>query len=398
MTPRHLATVLVLVAAHGTIQGTSGQQALSGPAGGQVAIDRIAASTDVSWLGQIAVSQETATQLWRSGRPIGQEKDLRIAAYTRLGALGTRESLAEQSRIEDTLRHQPLLPEHGSLGERWTHPGWHMTDPTPEPVAQLRAGDGRLWALVPSDTLGERQLFLLLCDSSNSCDRPKPVGPWSMRYTNVEATLTETGSGRMQLRLVPKGLVTPSVMDGTAPLRPLVLPAAETRPLVLDDIERDSDGDGWTDIEERTLGLNPSQRDTDRDGLEDGRDPAPDYAAPTAPKESEDVEILQRAIFTAFGLTGSRWVLFAKGRSVPRLEPWGLPAPVIYEKPLKGDPLQGGPGGVFVTWRIATRTATDAVVEISDWEGPLAAGGQQIHLRRLQHGWAVVARQTTWIS
>ena len=56
------------------------------------------------------------------------------------------------------------------------------------------------------------------------------------------------------------------------------------------------------------------------------------------------------------------------------------------------------PGGVFVTWKIVRQTATEAVVGITDWEAPLAAGGQDVFLRRIDGKWIVVARQTTWIS
>lgn len=359
---------------------------------------QIAASTDVAWLGQIAGSTDSATQLWRSGPPLGQAKDLRVNAYARLGELGTPESIAEQHRVEDALRQRPLLPTKASLAGRWTHPGWHMTDVTPIPIAQARASDGRRWVLVPADMLGEWQLFLLLCTTDDACARPKPVGPWSMRYAHVDATLTETASGRMELTLTPKSAAPPSIMDGTAPLRPAPLPAPERRSLVLKDIERDSDGDGWTDIEERTIGLDPGQRDSDSDGIDDGHDPAPLFAPPSADAQNEDVQILQRAVFAAFGLSESRWVLFARDENVPRIQPWGLSAPVIFNKPLKVDLMKGGPGGVYVAWKIVKKTDAEATVEISDWEGPLAAGGQHIVLRKIRNEWVVVGRQTTWIS
>ncbi len=53
---------------------------------------------------------------------------------------------------------------------------------------------------------------------------------------------------------------------------------------------------------------------------------------------------------------------------------------------------------MFVTWRIALKTSTEAVVEISDWEGGLAAGGQNLFLRKTAGDWYVVRRKTTWIS
>jgi hypothetical protein len=98
--------------------------------------------------------------------------------------------------------------------------------------------------------------------------------------------------------------------------------------------------------------------------------------------------ILQQAIFAVFGLTESRWVLFGRDESVPQLEVPGLAAPVLYNRPLRADPLKGAPGGVFVTWKIVRKTADEATVQISDWEGPLAAGGQDVFLRRINNEWA----------
>jgi hypothetical protein len=40
----------------------------------------------------------------------------------------------------------------------------------------------------------------------------------------------------------------------------------------------------------------------------------------------------------------------------------------------------------------------EAVVEITDYEGPLAAGGQYVFLKKHDGRWFVVARETTWVS
>ncbi len=121
---------------------------------------------------------------------------------------------------------------------------------------------------------------------------------------------------------------------------------------------------------------------------------------PSASEDNEDVLILQRALFAVFGVPESRWALFGhehRGRKVRPLQTWGLAGPVLFNRALV-DPFNGGPGGVFVTWHLLSKTASDAVVEITDWEGPLAAGGQKVFLRRVNGAWVVVARKTTWIS
>jgi hypothetical protein len=94
----------------------------------------------------------------------------------------------------------------------------------------------------------------------------------------------------------------------------------------------------------------------------------------------------------------SRWALFARDEKVRRVQVPGLAAPVLFNRPLDSGPRYDSPGGVFVSWKIVRKTATEATVEISDWEGPLAAGGQEIFLKRIDGEWVVIARQTTWIS
>jgi hypothetical protein len=41
---------------------------------------------------------------------------------------------------------------------------------------------------------------------------------------------------------------------------------------------------------------------------------------------------------------------------------------------------------------------TLATVDLTDWEGMLAAGGQIVKLRRVNGEWIVISRQTTWVS
>jgi hypothetical protein len=54
--------------------------------------------------------------------------------------------------------------------------------------------------------------------------------------------------------------------------------------------------------------------------------------------------------------------------------------------------------GVYVNWEITKMTDTEAEVTLTDYEGPLAAGGQKVLLRKIGSDWYVVKRRTTWIS
>ena len=146
------------------------------------------------------------------------------------------------------------------------------------------------------------------------------------------------------------------------------------------------------------LGLDPTRADSDGDGVNDAHDCSPLHAPAATEHQDTEAQILGQAVFAVFGLVESPWVLFAReGRARP-FQAWGLSAPVLFERKVENDPAKGGPGGVFVTWKVVMKSENEATVEISDWEGPLAAGGQEVLLRRLNGKWVVVARKTTWIS
>ena len=178
------------------------------------------------------------------------------------------------------------------------------------------------FVVVAADLLGPPHLFLLRCEPGlrASCTRPVPLGPWSMRYIRVEASLTAPGPGQ------------PAAVDyaqaGHPPRhhgrhcsahRPATAdPPPETRDWVLADIDKDTDGDGWTDIEERTLGLDPSRADSDGDGVNDAHDRSPLHAPPAAEREDTEAQILGQALFAVFGVVESPWVaLRARRQSSP---------------------------------------------------------------------------------
>jgi hypothetical protein len=163
------------------------------------------------------------------------------------------------------------------------------------------------------------------------------------------------------------------------------------------DVERDSDGDGWTDHEEARLGLNAHNADSDGDGLPDGRDPAPAYRAPASDAGNERITVLQRAFFAAFGLTHARYVLFVRSNSA-HFQPWGYRGPLLFDRNIPDPKTLTMFDGVYVNWEIRKMTDTEAEVTLADYEGPLAAGGQEVLLRKIGSEWFVVKCRTTWIS
>ena len=94
-------------------------------------------------------------------------------------------------------------------------------------------------------------------------------------------------------------------------------------------------------------------------------------------------------------MTGSRQLLYVT-RQTPHVQLSGYGGPVIFDRAIP--PTGDGGGATYVGWKIARRTADEATVELTDWEGMLAAGGQQVVLKRTAGRWVVVAVRSTWVS
>jgi hypothetical protein len=358
---------------------------------------RIATSKNVAWLEQIAASLEVAREVRTSWtRSTVVPKYARIDAYVRLGELATPESLRAQKRVAALLRGRPLTRTGVSIVSR-PHPSVHSGDSPDPPVGLLetRLGNGERLVIFPDDFLGQPELFLMRCDQIGyaSCARPVPVAPWSFSYVKTEASLKQLGGQHFRLRIEPRSELDPYARF---PVRSPPTPPAETHDFVISDVERDTDGDGWTDIEEGLLGLDPLRSDSDGDGLDDRHDCSPLYAAPASDALDADVVILQQAIFAVFGLSESRYALIASDKVSRRLQVWGLTAPVLFNRPFRSDAFGGF--GVFVGWKIVARTDVEAIVEIWDSEAPQMAGGQEVRLRRINAEWFVVGRWIKWLA
>ena len=335
-------------------------------------MDLVLQSTDVKWLERIASSASFAREVQGSS-PIGMAKLLRGAAYARLGDIGTVESLAAVERIEQSMSETPLTPSTVAL-DVWPTVGWHMSDVEQTPIATATGPDGTTYAVVIASLLGGSDFFLLSTrtpQNPQSWSRPKLLGPPPRRGGRPAAALTFRGPATLVLRAF----------------------GVEMQ-FALEEIERDSDGDGWTDLEEGRIGTNPHASDTDGDGIPDGRDVCPLYAAPGARASDDTATILQKAIFAAFALTGSRQMLYVTP-STPPVHVTGYGGPIVFDRAI---PRDGSSGGVYVSWKIRDHSATDAVVEVTDWEGLLAAGGQDVFLKKVLGKWTVVALKPTWVS
>lgn len=335
-------------------------------------------TTDVAWLERLCTDRAYAeTEYAQRGFKMAGTKGNRSLAYMRLGALGTAESLAAITRIETLMHQRSVLPQPAVPAAPLNLPAPHMTDFVWRPAAVTRFEGGREIAAYVLTLYGPPTLFLAV-RSANTWSAPLMI-PVPIPYGDPpRIAMSELPRGRLRV-----GFSAPDSQTGVA----VYAPTPDAVEVTLAEVERDTDGDGWTDILERALQMHWFGRDSDLDGIPDDRDDAPSFKeSPRA--DDEDARILRRSIFAMFGFTESPGALFVADTS-RRLQPDGLPGPVFY---------QDGNGGVRVTWKILEKTADTATVEITDFENALAGSGNDIRLRKIDNDWYVVAIVLRWIS
>ena len=356
-------------------------------------------ATDVGWLEQIVSSPAAAAALRPGGELANNAKDLRTAAYVRLGVLGTPESLAAIKRIEAEARKVHPATTRITPGD-FVHPGWHFSDPEFRPLAQATAANGVTYAIICSSLLGDLDLFLMstaTLKDATSWSRPLLI-PNAVYRGIKEPQLTINGD-ELLFSFVQEAPPDRALMEGThdpGPAAPVLGP--QQWKLSIKQITNDSDADGWSDVEEQRLGIDPQKTDTDGDGIADGIDVAPNFSLSDEDKNDDEIKIFQKALFATFGLTGSRHLLLVDAK-MKRVHPWGYAGPVIYGQNVNSWGKDHQYGAVYVSWRIKRRPSdSEVIVEITDYEGPLAAGGQDVRLRKINGEWIVIRRRTTWVS
>jgi len=348
--------------------------------------ERIEKSEDVAWLERIAGSLDAAANLKPSGRLFRHAQDLRTAAYARLGALGTKHSLAAVKRVEEKAKTRSAMPNVVSLGTS-SHPCSHFAPMHLRPMTQAKTDDGITYAIVQSTLLGGEDLFLTTSktpERQTDWSRPRLIPDISSQNIH-KPLLSAKGKGMLVLSYVKE-----------EPQRPGSFSKQELE-IALDDVFRDTDEDGWTDFEELRLGLDPKAVDTDQDGLSDGEDTCPNYAPPADQETDRETLILQKAMLAAFGMSDSRHLIVVPAGS-RKLQLWGYSGPVIYlEHSRRWWQKKHSHGAVFVSWSVTCK-GDEATVKINDYEGPEGAAEQHLVLQRINGTWAVVRRQLWRVS
>jgi hypothetical protein len=348
---------------------------------------QIAGSSDVAWLETVAAMKDDGPTMMLHQ----SAKGFRSQAYARLGAIGSAESLAAADRIEARAR-QWRPNEDGFAEGVIPHPGWHMSNGVMKSNVRATIG-GTTYAVFINTLFGGMDLLLV---SSKNPDRALWSRPHLVPlklYRGMHSMTLAPGERKDVLILSFTQDEPPKrgIMEGTTDpgaTAPKIGP--QSVEIDLATVLHDTDGDGLTDAEERRLGLEPRAVDTDGDGIRDSEDTAPDFAPPA--RVSEDVLLLQKAFFAAFGISESRYTMFVDTTRSTPIQPWGFRGQVIYNV----HPTEYG--AVSAGWKFAKRDDTSAVVELFDGEGPLAAGGVNVRLEKKNGRWTVVAVETTWIA
>ena len=157
----------------------------------------ISTSTDVAWLEQVASSLhvDDVEGVDLPGGLAGHAKDARTEAYTRLGALGTPESLAAIRRVEAHSKRVARQIE-AAPSSTWIMPSWHWGDPIVKAFAEASASTGT-YAITDIGPMGSG--FHLL--------PPKSAGHASRRPVLLSGPVPEIRVSKQTLRVEGESLV-----------------------------------------------------------------------------------------------------------------------------------------------------------------------------------------------
>ena len=266
------------------------------------------------------------------------------------------------------VRGRRLLADGIESGEAWISPTPTAADVLLQPAASAIVGY-RSYAALIAEAYGPFAPFVMWQDPGDGrrWSRPYLAAPPVAGSSAFDAALSQRPKG-----VFVTFLVKPSLPPATS------VPASIR--IDLDAVMRDTDKDGWTDLEERQLGLNPTNVDSDADGLRDDIDGSPLYA-PKKGDGDEETQLIQRALFAMYGLLASRWAVFVAPGSRP-VQVHGHAGPMLFGTTR---------GGAQTSWKVESHTADQAVVHVTSWSGSRSKGVTNITLKNVTGTWVVVS-------
>lgn len=305
--------------------------------------------------------------------------EIREAAYWNLAATGGERGVRAVLALRDSGRTVPA--DFETRMELASIPETPAKNPRrPEPlVATHRQPDGTLYGLVESPVLGSfYDLWLVRWED----------GRWRHPlFTGVTARPPQRPSKRRNPDEKASAAETRALLDGGWISKFIGNPA----------LEKDSDGDGLTDLEEARLGTDPNRTDTDGDGIPDARDANP----LVAPRPlTEDERVIQAAFEARYHFHDHRDLPMSV--SIEGHAPMELYGSGGYVLPTEKDRFATlfGLGPAFVRIQLDPKPDPhgDRVVHISTTYARVNGAGYVLTLRRIGDDWIVVSGQMEWIS
>lgn len=315
---------------------------------------------------------------------------LKQSILKELGKLGTQKALQQYNDFEEWAKGQTLNDNDFYFGF-WDYPAHHFQPQNLTPVATCKK-DGITWAIFIWKRFGSYSLWLTKSVNEVNWDSPFVVNPpqldsFSEKYfKKCKSRMIASGDASIPFYLNEKSVFKLSQNKDVFYLKINKYKLAFT----LDDIKKDSDNDGLTDDAEKMIFTNPYKVDTDEDSIIDGVD-----SNPLTKKHSviNDTILIRQAAFNFYQTTlnSCNAIILRGDSSAVAQEYYGYRGFVLKGK---GE----NPGFVQITIGHIKINNENAEVGFSDYEGPMAASGCTIYLKKMYGSWYVVKTGNGWIS